>query len=138
VWTTDPAIRDFVGLAENAWDFTDPTAMPGFGPLESTEQIRQMVAHVVEQIGEAAQYAPTPSIESASDSNEVTGSQPDGRPVRVAAQQDAVIGNADKAQSAKVLLQSSKVDTAMQHDVAEGEPAEIKSSRRSHGRALPQ
>ena len=30
-WTADPAIRDFVGLAENAWDFTDPTAMPGFG-----------------------------------------------------------------------------------------------------------
>ena len=30
-WAADPAIRDFVGLAENAWDFTDPTAMPGFG-----------------------------------------------------------------------------------------------------------
>lgn len=29
-WTADPAIRDFVGLAENAWDFNDPTAMPGF------------------------------------------------------------------------------------------------------------
>ncbi len=34
VWTSDPAIRDFIGLAENAWDFTDPDAMPGFGPLE--------------------------------------------------------------------------------------------------------
>src|SRR5450756_1869523 len=22
VWTADPAIRDFIGLAENAWDFT--------------------------------------------------------------------------------------------------------------------
>ena len=27
-WAADPAIRDFVGLAENAWDFTDPNAMP--------------------------------------------------------------------------------------------------------------
>ena len=26
-------IRDFVGLAENDWDFTAPAAMPGFGPL---------------------------------------------------------------------------------------------------------
>ena len=34
-WSADPAIRDFVGLAENAWDFTDPNAMPGFGPLEA-------------------------------------------------------------------------------------------------------
>ena len=36
VWTADPAIRDFVGLAENAWDFTDPNAMAGFGPLYPT------------------------------------------------------------------------------------------------------
>ena len=54
VWTADPAIRDFVGLAENAWDFTDPAAMPGFGPLESTEEVRRMIAQVVDQIGEAA------------------------------------------------------------------------------------
>ena len=40
VWTADPAIRDFVGLAENAWDFTDPAAMPGFGPLEATDEVR--------------------------------------------------------------------------------------------------
>jgi hypothetical protein len=29
----DPAVRDFVGLSENAWDFTDPNGVPGFGPL---------------------------------------------------------------------------------------------------------
>src|SRR5690349_8866748 len=57
VWTTDPAIRDFVGLAENAWDFTDPTAMPGFGPLEMTDDVRQMIAHVVDQIGQSVQSA---------------------------------------------------------------------------------
>ena len=39
VWTVDPAIRDFVGLAENAWDFTDPNAMPGFGPLEASDDV---------------------------------------------------------------------------------------------------
>src|SRR6185369_16933368 len=54
VWTADPAIRDFVGLAENAWDFTDPNAMPGFGPLEMTEEVRQMIARVVGEIGKAA------------------------------------------------------------------------------------
>src|SRR5207253_5408959 len=32
-WVTDPAIRDFIGIAENQWDFNDPTAMPGFEPL---------------------------------------------------------------------------------------------------------
>ena len=56
-WTADPAIRDFVGLAENAWDFTDPNAMPGFGPLESTDDVRRMIARIVDSIGEAAQPA---------------------------------------------------------------------------------
>ena len=36
-WTTDPAIRDFVGIAESQWDFNDPSAMPGFGPLAAMQ-----------------------------------------------------------------------------------------------------
>src|SRR6185369_5387189 len=53
-WSADPAIRDFVGLAENAWDFTDPNAMPGFGALPATEEVRRMIARVVGEIGKAA------------------------------------------------------------------------------------
>jgi TorA maturation chaperone TorD len=34
---TDPAIRDFIGIAESQWDFNDPTAMPGFGPLRAND-----------------------------------------------------------------------------------------------------
>src|SRR5882757_3356421 len=37
VWVADPAIRDFIGIAENQWDFNDPTAMPGFGPLRAED-----------------------------------------------------------------------------------------------------
>jgi TorA maturation chaperone TorD len=36
-WVTDPAIRDFIGIAESQWDFNDPTAMPGFGPLRAND-----------------------------------------------------------------------------------------------------
>jgi Protein of unknown function (DUF3306) len=36
-WVTDPAIRDFIGIAESQWDFNDPTAMLGFGPLQSAD-----------------------------------------------------------------------------------------------------
>src|SRR6185312_1024776 len=47
-WGADPAIRDFVGLAENAWDFNDPTAMPGFGPLDcSSEELAALVERIV-------------------------------------------------------------------------------------------
>jgi hypothetical protein len=38
-WTADPAIRDFVGIAENQWDFNDHAAMAGFGPLDATNYL---------------------------------------------------------------------------------------------------
>jgi hypothetical protein len=46
-WVADPKIRDFVGIAENQWDFTVPGGAPGFGPLESTEEIRRLAARIV-------------------------------------------------------------------------------------------
>jgi hypothetical protein len=35
VWVTDPTIRNFVGIAENQWDFTAPDGVPGFGHCRS-------------------------------------------------------------------------------------------------------
>ena len=32
-WSTDPVIRDFIGLSENSWDFNASDGIPGFGPL---------------------------------------------------------------------------------------------------------
>jgi hypothetical protein len=29
----DPAIRNFVGMAENSWDFNAPDSIPGFGSM---------------------------------------------------------------------------------------------------------
>ena len=55
-WAADPTIRDFVGLAENAWDFTDPDAMPGFGALHGTpEQISAMVERVIGGVRDTAE-----------------------------------------------------------------------------------
>ena len=45
-WAADPAIRDFVGLAENAWDFTDPNAMAGFGELPPGLDVKKLVAEI--------------------------------------------------------------------------------------------
>ena len=49
-WVTDPAIRDFIGIAENQWDFNDPTAMPGFGPLTAGSDVAGLVG--LEQTGQ--------------------------------------------------------------------------------------
>jgi hypothetical protein len=44
-WSTDPAIRDFIGLSENSWDFNAPDGIPGFGSL-TTDGPRRLLARV--------------------------------------------------------------------------------------------
>jgi Protein of unknown function (DUF3306) len=64
-WSSDPAIRDFVGLAENAWDFNDPNAMPGFGPLDySAEQVEALVDRIVGGVAQAAEHLSDVSAEA--------------------------------------------------------------------------
>jgi hypothetical protein len=142
VWAADPAIRDFVGLAENSWDFTDPTAMPGFGPLESTEQVRRMIAQVIDQIGQAAKPAVPEAVtasasENANKSNAIMDDDKknavDARvPVDEPKQNDAgLLGS-------QALLQSSKEDIAPQHDVTQEQEKSRQFSHRNHGGALPE
>jgi hypothetical protein len=53
-WISDPAIRDFIGIAENQWDFNDPTAIPGFGPLHGTDDILALLGQALGQPAELA------------------------------------------------------------------------------------
>lgn len=64
-WSSDPAIRDFVGIAENQWDFTNPDAVPGFGTLEFGEQVRGMVARLFGETPAGARQNPTGSSDGA-------------------------------------------------------------------------
>ena len=43
-WSADLAIRDFIGLVENPWDFNNPHGVPGFGPLASGEDVGRLLA----------------------------------------------------------------------------------------------
>jgi hypothetical protein len=45
-WASDPAIRDFIGIAENQWDFNDPNGIPGFGPLAPAESGVDVLAQI--------------------------------------------------------------------------------------------
>ena len=46
-WSLDPAIRDYVGPAEYAYDFNDPASIPGFGSAagQNLPSLTQYVAH---------------------------------------------------------------------------------------------
>ena len=87
VWTTDPAIRDFIGIAENQWDFTDPTAMPGFGPLEATDDVGELVAQAMGKLGQVSEpsvEAAVPPEQGVASTSSAVGNPPQKRPLQVA------------------------------------------------------
>jgi hypothetical protein len=49
VWATDPAISQFIGISENAWDWNAPDGVPGFGPLRATDDVVQLLAQAIGQ-----------------------------------------------------------------------------------------
>ena len=49
-WEADPAIREFVGLAENDWNFNDPASIPGFASSVSPEDVKTLLARVIREI----------------------------------------------------------------------------------------
>jgi hypothetical protein len=53
-WMMDPRIRDFRGLQENEWDFSNPSRIPGFGPLEPSETTTYAARVFAETDGEFA------------------------------------------------------------------------------------
>jgi Protein of unknown function (DUF3306) len=54
-WTTDPAIRDYIGPNENFWDAAGPDGIPGFGELDPGLDVKRMVS---ELFGEVAPDKP--------------------------------------------------------------------------------
>jgi hypothetical protein len=59
-WGADPKIRDFVGLAEYAWDFNAPDSMPGFGPLNASDELRRLALEGFKRGARAAAQNPAP------------------------------------------------------------------------------
>jgi hypothetical protein len=130
-WSADPAIRDFVGLAENAWDFNDPNAMAGFGPLDySAAQVDALVGRIVGGVVETAESLPNPPAEAAEDAARSARAEVGGalssNPVK------AVTDPRPFDESAAAGLPST---SAAPQSVAASEETSL--PRRTHGGALP-
>jgi Protein of unknown function (DUF3306) len=123
-WVSDPNIRDFIGIAENQWDFTKPDGVPGFGPLEFTAELHRMVAEL---------HIATPSDDgTAAAANSRKTALPD----------PAATSSPDSAATSPVVApppavtQSVDKNAAVQNDFASDAPVEPTVPRR-HGGALP-
>jgi hypothetical protein len=138
-WSADPAIRNFVGLAEYAWDFTKPDAMPGFGPLEMTDALRRYAAEILG--GMKSNDAPAPQGANVAQPAQVAAA-PGGSAAKEAAQTasgDTERGPVDAAEPGNATRSSENV-IADSTDAASQQETENSRSltKRSHGGALPQ
>jgi hypothetical protein len=132
-WSADPAIRDFIGLVENGWDFNDPNGIPGFGPIVASD-VAGLLARVIgaplaentapRQVaaldGNPEQISPPPA--EAEPAQQSTQDQP-------APQQDLVAPEKDSVQRGEDVVASQ-----YKSDERENVPP---SRRRGHGGALP-
>jgi hypothetical protein len=131
-WAADPAIRDFVGLAENAWDFNDPNAMPGFGPLDcSEEQLSALIDRIVGSVRSVADRVTT-----------TVGEQLDSsRTAESATEPPAVSSVREPVADARAVEEISRTDSAPVATQPDSSPSEANETalvrRRTHGSALP-
>ena len=143
-WSADPGIRDFVGLAEYAWDYHQPGAMAGFGPLEMTDELRKMVARIIGEIPDedksGAPQTASPEVGEAEKPSDIkpqvadSATQPTVGDVQLA--QASPANRQDVAGEPEQFAPVQDSHTAMQHQSTERET--IPSiARRGHGRALP-
>jgi hypothetical protein len=134
-WSADPAIRDFIGLVENPWDFNDPHGVPGFGPMPVGENIGRLLAQVV---GGPVPVEVTPPQQSAatqgdSEQNppQIVGSEPTQQ-----LSQDHLAPTQDVARPEKDSVQRNENIGALQNNSDNREDLPP-SRQRGHGGALP-
>jgi hypothetical protein len=131
-WASDPAIRDFIGIAENQWDFNNPTAMPGFGPMLETDNMPALLARALggrDKLADMIPEIPAP-VENA------FAAVTDREPARPDQSLEQTSGRQPVANEICNLSDDSNESTAIRNDRV---VVEDDSSRnyRSHGSALP-
>lgn len=144
VWSSDPAIRDFIGLSENSWDFTAPDGVPGFGPIGSADEVRKLLAQLTGEpleAGEKSSDAPVAQADQSSiparDSAEPQG-EPPCQPVAISPdRQDEPESNPGSERADTGVLQDNKDIIASQQETPSDQDVQ-RPARRSHGRALPE
>ena len=132
-WSADPAIRDFIGLSENSWDFNAPGGVPGFGSL-TAEDARRLPARVTGE-KEASDTAPPAAERLSEDQTSAPASGPDLRTPGSVPDQTKLGDNTD-ADHPNPMPIAETSNIAVRHEMDERE-ARPPLPRRRHGGALP-
>ncbi len=146
-WSADPAVRDFIGLSENSWDFPASDSIHGFGPLDPAEG-RSLVAQFFGDPDETAtaghsatdrnslvQTTSVPEESLDAGSHEMRDSAP-REPENTPPAQVQDAKKSDKNADAIGSDEQPKIDVATQYHEQNDEYDSV-SLRPRHGGALP-
>jgi hypothetical protein len=139
-WSADPAIRDFIGLAENSWDFTASDGMHGFGALDPADA-KRLLAQLFGEGDEKSDGAPD-DIAPRDPQSDADAAAVDASETVSDDTADGGVGATEpdvRSGAGPLRVGDSASDSAasQQYDAAQ-EPEEAMPARRVHGRALPQ
>jgi len=132
-WSVDPAIRDFVGLSENSWDFNALGGVPGFGSL-TAEDARRLLARVMGE-KEASDPAHLAASRLSDDQAAVPAAEP-GQPTPGSVADQMKLARDTDVDHGKSIQRAPKSSIAVQHERGEREVLSP-LPRRRHGGALP-
>jgi hypothetical protein len=138
-WLSDPVIRDFIGIAENQWDFTNPTTIPGFGPLHETGDKLSLVAQTVPTLERSldefsARVSDTDA--SAEKTRSVTdGARPDEIGNTGGERQALSVTRGVERGTSNAAPENGRVEATVQNNLFPGSTTARR--RRAHGGALP-
>ncbi|RVA52381.1 DUF3306 domain-containing protein [Mesorhizobium sp. M7A.F.Ca.US.001.01.1.1] len=139
MWSLDPAIRDYVGPSEYAWDFNQAGSMAGFGPLDAKEAVVSFLSRMALPIeANERETAAIPRPWPARAPGEAHAQWPENTPPVGEADTDA-----PEAQTVEPTEVRSPVDGAGEIEAADAGPVSPPSrstevlSRPRHGRAIP-
>jgi Protein of unknown function (DUF3306) len=135
-WSSDPRIRDFVGLADYDWDYHTPGSAAGFGPLEMTDELRRMVARILGDIVDTD--TPKRPDEPATGTECVEEPLALGAEVKLIAPGNEIPPSLDRPMdhAGSVIAVETTASAALQHVTPQDELPRS-PIRRGHGRALP-
>jgi Protein of unknown function (DUF3306) len=131
-WASDPAIRDFIGIAENQWDFNDPNAIPGFGPLQEQDSAPALLARALGRHDNLAKMIPKVPLAVEQSLPAVT----DSEPVHLDQSAPPKFENSPSINIHGLREDRSGVGTAVGND-AGAEEDKSRRNRRAHGSAMP-
>jgi hypothetical protein len=134
MWSLDPAIRDFVGPSEYAWDFNQPGSMPGFGPLDGKQAVVDFLSTVQNGLARAETALDPPPVEAAGGS-----AAPPEQEASTPADFPAAASMEDRVDPSQVAENPSapSADAAQAAALAEASRRPETAARPRHGSALP-